>query len=345
MADLYSTDVLVTVLQDLSQPRSFLLDTFFPNLLEDPSEEIHFDLDQSKPRITPFVSPLVAGKVVEGRGYRTATFKPAYAKDKRRLRPNAPLKRAIGEQIGGTLSPMERRQIQLRTEMEDQLAMLTRREEVMAAEGLRLGRVTVSGEGFPTAVVDFGRDPSLNITLAGAARWNQTGADVIGNLEAWGVLPQDVCGAVSRTVVMHPGVWPEMRKRLIEQGWDVATLGLLRSGGSQLEMGPQAATKDRYVYIGRIGTFDLWTYNDVYLDDAGVQRNLIDPGELLIAGPDVEGTRCYAAIQDEEAGYEAARYFTKSWLEKDPAVRWLLLQSAPLPVPFRVNATVRVKAF
>ena len=33
-------------------------------------------------------------------------------------------------------------------------------------------------------------------------------------------------------------------------------------------------------------------------------------------------------------------FFSKSWTEPDPAVRYLLMQSAPLPVPYRINASL-----
>ena len=45
-------------------------------------------------------------------------------------------------------------------------------------------------------------------------------------------------------------------------------------------------------------------------------------------------------IMDEKAAFKALRYFSKSWLEEDPAVRWLLMQSAPLVVPYRPNASL-----
>jgi len=54
----------------------------------------------------------------------------------------------------------------------------------------------------------------------------------------------------------------------------------------------------------------------------------------------VEGYRAFGAIRDEEAGYQPLPYFSKSWIEKDPAVRWLLLQSAPLMVPYRINGSL-----
>ena len=57
--DIYSTQVLAKVVERLHTPPSFLLDTFFPNVQTSDKEEIFFDVTDSKPRISPFVSPLL----------------------------------------------------------------------------------------------------------------------------------------------------------------------------------------------------------------------------------------------------------------------------------------------
>lgn len=126
--------MLAKVVENLPTPSSFLLDTFFPNIQTSEKEEIFFDVTDSKPRITPFVSPLLPGKVVNGNGYQTKSFKPAYVKDKRRFDANIPFKRMAGETIGGNLSNAQRYERALATTLQDQLDNLTRREEVMAAE-------------------------------------------------------------------------------------------------------------------------------------------------------------------------------------------------------------------
>ena len=65
--DIFSTHVLSKVVENLPTPSSFLLDTFFPNVQTSEKEEIYFDVTDSKPRITPFVSPLLPGKVVDNK--------------------------------------------------------------------------------------------------------------------------------------------------------------------------------------------------------------------------------------------------------------------------------------
>ena len=142
--DIFSTHVLSKVVENLPTPSSFLLDTFFPNVQTSEKEEIYFDVTDSKPRITPFVSPLLPGKVVDNKGYTTKSFKPAYVKDKRRFDANIPFKRLAGEVIGGNLSNAQRYERALATTLQDQLENLTRREEVMAAEILRTGQTIVS---------------------------------------------------------------------------------------------------------------------------------------------------------------------------------------------------------
>jgi hypothetical protein len=337
--DIFNTHVLSKVVERLDRPSSFLLDVFFGQEQTEESEEIHFDIDKSKPRLTPFVSPLVAGKVVDDEGFTTKSFKPAYAKDKRRFDPARPLKRSIGEKIGGTLSPQQRLEANLNRTLIKQLENLTRREEVMASEALRTGKVTVSGDEYPTVVVDFQRDAALTVALAGGSRWGETGVSALDNLEDWVALIQEKSGAVGRTVIMDALAWRVFKSDpKVEKLLDIRRI----ADSTNLSLGPIAFGQGGELarYVGTIGDLDFWVYNDRYVDDNDVVQKLLPDYTVLVGSTgQLEGTRCYGAIQDEKAGYRAQRYFSKSWLEEDPAVRWLLLQSAPLIVPYRPNAS------
>lgn len=336
--DLFDTNTLNRVVASLVTPSSFLLDTFFPTVETHETEFITFDSEDRKRRLTPFVAPTVAGKVVDRLGHRAKTFTPAYAKDKRRFDPDRPLRRAIGEQIGGmALSPMERRALALRLEMEDQVRSLNMRLEVMAASALHSGSVTVSGEGYATQVVNFGRSSDLTVVLTGDFRWGEASADPIGDLEGGSSSIQLESGSVAQTVVMDPLAWGLFRRNTEVK----ALLETRRGSGSQAETGPLDGRKARNV--GMIGDFDIWVYQEHYVDEDGEDAKVMaDYSVLMGSRVDVEGVRAFGAIRDERAGYQAVPYFSKSWLEEDPAVRWLLLQSAPLVVPYRPNATLRL---
>ncbi|MEA1674094.1 major capsid protein [Nitrospirillum sp. BR 11163] len=331
--DIYATQVLIRVVQSLITPSNFLLDMFFPSEATSPTEFISFDVVKSKRRIAPFCSPLVQGKVVDNNGFYTDTFKPAYIKDKRRFDPSANLKRTRGERIGGDLKPADRSKANLALAMQDQLDMLTRGLEVMAADALLDGKVLVQGEGFPTTLVDFQRDPSLSIALTGANRWGQAGVYPTEDLEEWILLPLKLSGAVVTKLVFTPGPW-----KLFKADQNIKdAIFFPRAGQTSIEVGPQPKTGGQY--MGNWGNIELYLYNDWYIDPVdGIEKPILPDGTVIFGSDQLEGVQQFGAIQDEELGYPELKFAPKSWLEKDPAVRWLLTQSAPLTVPYRVNA-------
>ncbi|BEP50522.1 major capsid protein [Variovorax sp. V116] len=334
--DIFSIGVLARVIAELPAPAPFILNSFFTAMQTETSEEIHFDVENGRRRLAPFVAPIVAGKVVQSKGFVTKTFKPAYIKDKRVFDSSRPFKRAIGERIGGELSPAQRLQALLATDLQDQLEMLARRQEVMAVEALRTGKVTVKGEQYPTVVVDFGRHADLTVELTAGDRWGETGVDPLEDVQKWSMGVTQHSGAAGNTLIMDVKSWqlfsaaPSVQKLLDRfRGADKLNATVLGEGGR---------------YMGNIGDFDIWVYAGWYEDpDTGALTPYLPDYTVLITSPDLEGTRAYGAIKDEESGFQAMPYFSKSWVEKDPAVRLLLLQSAPLPVPYRVNASMSAK--
>jgi hypothetical protein len=275
----------------------------------------------------------VAAKVVLDKGYATRTFTPAYIKDKRVFDANRPFKRAIGERIGGNLDPMQRLQLALANNLMDQTDMLTRRQEVMAVEALRTGAVTVVGDLYPTQTVNFGRHADLTVTLAGATLWGAAGVEPLDDVQTWSMKVTEKSGSTADTLVMDVEAW-----KLFSASAKVQKLLDRFRGADQLV---PTVTGEGGRYMGNIGTFDIWVYAGWYEHpDTLALTPYLPARTVLVLGADVEGTRAYGAIKDEAAGFQAMPYFAKSWVEQDPAVRYLMLQSAPLTVPYRVNASL-----
>ncbi len=331
--DIFSTGVLARVVAELPAPAPFFLNSFFRAIQTETSEEIHFDIDSGRRRLAPFVSPIVAGQVVRSKGFHTKTFAPAYVKDKRVFDASRPFKRAIGERIGGDMSPAQRMQAALAVDLKDQIEMLTRRQEVMAIEALRTGKIVVEGDNYPKAEMDFGRDASLTVALTTTARWGENGVNPLTDLRTWSMNVTKLSGSTANVVVMDAkayelfATYTDVQKLLDRfRGADVLSPTVLGEGGR---------------YMGSIGDFDIWVNAGWYEHPTtGALTPYLPDHTVIITSGDLEGTRCYGAIKDEEAGFQAVPYFAKSWVEKDPAARMLLLQSAPLPVPYRVNASM-----
>lgn len=339
--DIYSTAVLTRTINRLDmQPPLFYRSTFWRTVQTSENERIYFDVTKMIPRIAPFVAAHLPGKLVEEAGYDTYDFKPAYVKPKRRLDPKGSIKRQPGEAIGGSLSPAERQTRRLNAGVQEMALLLERREEVMISEFLRTGKITVSGDGFPTVVVDLKRDATLTVTLLANDRWSVVHADSnpLNDLETMSGTSQGLGAGVTPVIVMEPKAWDLFIARLKERAELPPLFQYDRSSQSRIELAPGLGEKVQFK--GQIGNYEFWTYQDVYLDDAGASQKIMPDYTVIGLGPtNLEGTRCYGVIEDEESGLVAEELFLKTWLDKDPGNRWLLGQSAPLPVAYRPNAS------
>ena len=340
MPDLYTTSVLHRVVASLKRPQNFLLNTFFPGFLQSETEEINFDTEHGARRIAPFVHPLVEGKTVEGLGFTANTFKPAYTKDRRTLDSSRPLKRAMGEQIGpGTLSGAQRAQAYLAGELADAVAMLSRRKEVMASEALRTGKVTVDGDGYDAVEVDYGRAAANTKTLSGAANWDAAGVSPLEDIETWSLDILKLNGAQVTDVVMEVDAWrlfilDSEVKNSLDYRRDSSIAGMFNTTPGQQQVGGE--------FKGTIGNRRYWTYADWYVDDAGSEVAILPQYQVLLGSSGIEGYQAHGAIRDEEHGFIASEFASKSWTTPDPSVRHLLVQSAPLVVPYRPDASMGV---
>lgn len=338
--DLYSTAALSGVIYRLRPLPTFFLDTFFPSVSVSDKEEIYFDVVEEKPRITPFVHPLRAGKLIENVGYATKSFKPAYVKDKRVHTPNKAIKRLPGEALLGSLTQEQRMAAILANDLQEQRKMLERRFEVMAAEAIIFGTQTIKGDGID-AQLNFGRDSALDIVLAGDAKWDSANNSNRGQqIEDWDQLLLDTAGVNCDAIVMDRKAW-----RLLKDDATFKARLLQPNAAVQPDLRVLPMRNVEGVsYKGMYGDFPVYVYSHTYIDPFdGQTKNVMPDFTVVLASNKVDGVRHFGAIQDLDAGLMPLEFFVKSWTEEEPSQRLLLAQSAPLMVPYRPNATLRVK--
>ena len=330
--DIYSTQVLNAVVASLLGESQFLVDRYFANVQTDAAENISFDQLDGKRRVSPFVSPLVEGQIVSSLGYKTSTFKPAYIKDKRVFDMNRPLKRAPGEQIGGSMTPINRLRALIAQDMQDQLAMLRRRLEVMAGSVLATGKCTITGDKYPTVVLDFGRTS----TPPPAITWDQPTAKPLTDIEGWAMTILQATGAMPRDVIMTVDAW----NAFTNNSQVTSQLDRYRTMVAPPSLTNEAPITEGGVFMGMMAGFNIYVYSAWYVDPAdGAEKPVLPAGTAILCSSAIEGYQAYGAIRDEEAGLQAVPYFVKSWIEPDPSVRFVMMQSAPLVVPYRIGAS------
>jgi hypothetical protein len=141
-------------------------------------------------------------------------------------------------------------------------------------------------------------------------------------------------------VVMSTDAWAAFRSNASVNNWVTNSRALTTPPSLSMD---QAITEGG-VYMGTVDVFNIYVYAGWYVDPAdGVEKPIIPNGTVILTSPQLQGVRAYGAIRDEEAGLQALPYFVKSWIEPDPSVRFIMLQSAPLLVPYRPNCSVKAR--
>lgn len=337
---LYDTSTLLGVMADLPPVPNYWLTLGFGRQVNFQDEYIDFEKLTRLRKLAPFVAPTAQGRPIYSEGSTVTRFKPAYVKPKDAVNPNRMIQKRAGELVvPGNIGPQARWNAVVADIIREHRESIERRWEWMAAQAMLYGAVTVVGQDYPERVVDFGRDPGNTVTLTGANTWDGTSADIIGDLNEWRAQVRNVKfgGPVSRAT-LGTLAWdalskdPEVRKQLDTQVR--GTSGDIITGvreGQQIE------------YMGRLGTLDLYVYSDYYEQADGTVVPFMDPRDVLLSSPAVDGVRAFGAILDQHANFASVPIFTRMFDENDPPLAFVMSQSAPLMVPVNPNATLRAR--
>ena len=337
----YSTEDMLGAMREMKEIAPFWL-RWFPTVLNFETEKVEWSKIPERRRLAPLVLPTVQGKPVYGDAERLQSVRPAYVKPKDPVSPSRLLKRTAGfGELGQTrpLTPKERYDAIVMDIMMEHDATIRRRWEWMASRAIIHGEIILEGEGYPRTIVNFERDPSLRVALAGNDRWTNEDADIPAQIESWlDAMYKAYFGRPGKDIVMGPTAWKWFRKnKAVKELLNTE----LRGPVASIDIGIGDGTP--YQYRGMFNSnLNIWTYSEWYQDPAGNAVNYLDPTDVvLLAAPDeVDGLQCFGAILDEEADLMPLSIFPKMWHEKDPSATIIMCQSAPMMVPVNANATL-----
>lgn len=347
MAGLYTTYKLLEVQRKFKQLPAFFLQ-YFPQQINFQEDKIAFDkVSTNFTRVAPFVAPNVQGKVIKEEGYNMVAFKPAYVKPKHVIDPNMIIPRQPGEALGtGSLSIEQRRNAVITFLLQKHRSMHENTWEWMAAQAALYGFVDVEGENYPLVRVSFNRDPALTGVVnwqAGGVTSDQTFAD-LRNMQRL-VSDKSVSGTVIRDYIFGGEAWNLFVSinRSVLFGRD----GLMdrNIGGSETSITRLWDDVEGVQFMGTISGLDgqglmrIWVNTQKFRDENNVEQFLMPQNAVAGLSQALDGVRCFGAILDKQAGYQALEYFPKMWENEDPSVEYLMTQGAPLMVPRDANAS------
>lgn len=336
---LYDTQTLIGVFRNLQPPTTYWLDLCFPNEMHFDTEYVDFEQLSDVRRLAPFVMPLAQGRPIYSDGSRVTRLKPAYIKPKDPVSPARILKKRPGTlmDIGGVQSPAERYNAIIADILRAHSDAIWRRWEWMAAQATIFGSIVISGDAYPARQVDFGRDAGQSIASVGTS-WADT-VNPLDDIEAWrDLMRRALFGGPSNRLTMAPDVWSAFRSNTAIAGKLVNFLGQYAGG-----LNPNLGIRDGSFIenVGQAGTgLDVYVYSDYYQDTTGAQVKYLPDGYVVMTGPGVQGYRCFGAILDPYAQFQPVSIFPRMYIEDDPAVTFVMTQSAPLMVPLNPNCTL-----
>lgn len=347
--DLYGTADLLDVLRITPVESSYWLDNWFGAVRQFDTADIMFDKLKTVRRLAPFVSPVVQGRVMKSRGFETKAFTPAYVKPKHIVDPNRQFNRRPGEIPGmGSSTPQARWNAAIAENLAEERNAILRRENWMAAMAIIHGSVTVTGEDYPTQVVDFGRDAGLSVTLTSTARWGESAADPLANIAALRKLSFEKSGAPITRLTMgldaFDRFFADTKVQDLLKGQEIGNVARTSDSTMSALGSPGEPFEFRGILQGANGQgrLEVYTYNEQYEDENDATQSIMSSLDVVGTGNNIRGVRCYGAIRDKRAGLQALPLFPKMWDQEDPSLTYTMTQSAPLMVPTNIDNTFKI---
>jgi hypothetical protein len=349
MVDMVATEELLGLIERLPEPRLFLRETFFKNELFSDKATVSFDkILECSNTIAPLVLPVNDPQLMRRSGNAVTSIQPAYLQYTHQIKPSDMMNRRAGEKLLGSLSPQQRKDLEILDLLQLHLRMKEVRLEYMASEALQSGIVTLANETeqgakSPTEVMNFQRLSTLTpAPLTGTARW-WTGtavgstSDPLQNIQDLIDLMAKETGAIADILIVGSNAWKGLYKNT-----EFRDLLSKDKGLSSIQADLSPSVNHGASYKGSLSSNDIeiWQYTNWWANNAGTKTPFIDPNKIiLIDSKSIEGNVLYGAIQDNSSLIPTQLYTKEIFDGKYQKGTELFSQSAPLIFPTRINST------
>lgn len=360
----FDTYTIMEAIPIIKPPKLWLLSLFFKGKKQADTQFLQFEIYRGGMKLAPFVRSEAQGQFVENRGYEVYTYEAPYSKTLRRITAKDLKKKKFGSGVyePTTASYLEDQLMGLY--LQEEKDAIWRLQEWMASKILLEGKITVNGKGYNNVEIDF-RQKATHQKAVGdlVAAWDQTTADPIKDIQDWAYLIEQDSGHISDTLILgtdagkafidNAKVRQLLDNRRVEAGKIKPTDVVIRDD--------RQAAMDRYQvdrfpkkvkYLGTISTLavgeiDIFVYNETYKDEAGTIHQMVGSNKAILGSTDALGAKNFGAIEDldygDASGFVQEEIFIKSRRIWDPSAVEMLIQSAPLPMIYEIDAFVNAE--
>lgn len=331
MALISETRRMLAALEEVKPSQNFLRDRYVTEVETSTTEYVDIDVMVGSRKMAAFVNPLGKSKIDQRVDGTTQSIKPPYLKPGRTINAADLQRRFQGEDPFNPMPLDQKLELLTLKDLADLRDYVNRREEWMIAKQLTTGAMTLSGEGISaTITLPMLATHKLANTDLIANGWDQANSNPLKDFSKIRRVIAKDSGLTATEVIFGATAWD-----LFESHTEVkAALNIWNSMPGQLT---PTAPMVGAVYQGRIKGLDLWTYDEWYIDDqTGAEDPMISDKKIVVISPALRAIRKYGAIMDLRS-LVAVPFFPKVWEEEDPSVRYVVGQSAPMPIIVQVN--------
>lgn len=346
-ADVLSWATLTQSVNNMFRPNDFLKNKFFGRDKPVATRDIELTFLDRGRKIAPFVERDGEAIMTTGRTESKKIVSPPHIRIKRPMTPTDLLTKRRKDSViyPGADGISQAMKEYMADEMSMMMDDILNSEEYMCALALR-GAISYTSQDEASFTVTFPRAAGHDITLAGADLWTASTASFRKNfLDAARLINAAVSLNITDVVMGTealdafladaPG---ELEKNLDTRRLSTGTIDLTT----------QFAESGAMYHGTYTNGINIWSYPRT-VEVAGVSTDLIRPKyiEFVANSPAAEFVVYYGAIEDMKAIGEGnvlvSKRFSKTWDQEDPSRRMILVESNPLPVMRRPNATLSMK--
>lgn len=334
---------LTATVNEMKTPNSFLTKLLFQTTQTVPTESIEIGLIESDRSMAPFVKKNGQAISVGGVGEKAQNITPPNIRIKRPFEAaDTFFRRRVGTEVFQQTTPLTPIQQHIARQLFRMESLVTNTEEWLVAMAIR-GQIDYSVDDLDAWQITFPK-PAGN-TVTPSVFWDQANSDpALDFLTAKKLVADEVGLQVTDCVMSESAArefltHPEVLKQLDNKGLQVGGLSFA-----------EQFRDDGAIYLGIFSAVRCWMYHRTVKDYTGAAVPMIRDKyvEFFAVTPAAENTMYYAAIPDwdlfGDGGSIETKRFSKSWIEKDPSLRVILLHTRPLPVPRRPGSMVSWKA-
>lgn len=305
-----------------------------------PTIDVKVDFKRGARKLAAFVNPTGTAPVVHKAGYKTESFETPLVGNKDVTTIQDKLRRLPGELLMNSgITPDQRGMRMLIEELTNLEDMIRRREEWMCVQSMMAGKIPVIGENV-NYEISFGFSNSVVLV----EKWDADGAtcDPTKDLD-------DLCRSCRKNgyrnpnvVIMEASAYDAFEQRCIALG------KLDQKNFLNLEIKP-SIVMEGVTFMGKLlkPNLEIYTYDDWYVDDwsssVAKTKPLMPKGKIMV-GSTASDFRMYYGVlggvnaAGDDIALKEGRRFAESWVQHEPAARFLKTTTRPLPAPVEVDS-------